>query len=462
MNRFRNIALAVALSFGSLIGLGASTAQAQVPGSKAVPSAVQRIWIAKERVYIEVFVDNLERPGANPDGKTDITSYPYGEHYGNRLGDILPMRVRVFGVLPPPGSNLHKVEFDFAALRSGRLTIDPDPNNDPDWVFAKPESLGQQEGLTAGDALAPCALFLSILGAGVVVASFRKSNRKGRLLSWLIAAGLVAGVVYFVVLPVIGHEHVAPKALEMTEQPKVVTIKTPDGQERDAELWEMRLFVQTKRRPEPMNFWMEFSYCTELNANGQKDWHRADTPDFVVSGSYTGDKGRDLEVGNTNLVAGERPLSLSLLFYGLGSVMVLLPVGLLVTRFIQRKLAAIGVDDKMTPARVWAVLDPVLAKRKLRSGKEGYSFEPEDVVVIVKTFKQFVGFNGSVKQFESARGEYDGGQEIYDILFALEHRVLECKEMSESRVKAGKKTPGLSAKRYAELIKRIEKLCPRP
>jgi hypothetical protein len=407
MKWFRHIALA-ALALVSVLGV-ANQADAQgVQGSKAVPSAIQRQWIANERIYMEVFVDNTQRPGNNPEAPRSSVSH--GEHYGNRLGDVIPMRIRIFCIMPNKDAGaavvapapsatgntpLPVIKLDFAALKQGRLTIDQDPDNDPDWVFAKKESLGANES-----------------------------------------------------------------PLEMPEVPTVVTIVTPDGQKRDAELWDLRLFVQTKRRPEPMLFWMEFNYCAELNANGQKEFKRADTPDFIVSGSYTGDKGRDLEIGDTGVVDVERPLNLALLLAGVGATMILLPLGLIIVRAAQRALAK-PASQAVTPAQVWAVIDPILEAPGVKT-EAGYCLDPDDVLKIVVTFKQYIGFNGTASQFKGMIGEFDNGELIYKVLDNLQYRVLEQEQISDARKAAGHSSPGLSDKRYGQLIAVIEQLIPRP
>lgn len=390
MKRTRYIALA-ALALLTVMGFG-SKANAQVSGSKAVPAAVQRQWLADERLYIEVFVDNKDRPGNDPEGVRRPSSNS-GEHYGNRLGDVIPMRVRIFCVLPngekvpvptkPNGNTpLRKVEVNFAALQNGQLTNEADPDNNPDWVLAKKEVLAPGE-----------------------------------------------------------------KSVSLPSSPTVVKIVTPDGTERDAELWDIKLFVQTPRQPDPMLFWMEFTYCTELNANGQHEWMRGETPDYIISGSYTGDKGRDLELGNTNEVAQQNPVNLALLALGLGGTMLLLPVGLMITRAVQRAMAK-PHSDAVTPALVWAVFDPILEKTRTATG-DGYDLTQQHVAVIVKTFKQYIGFHSGVAAFKAKIGEYDNGEQIYRLLENLEYRVLERGE-------------DLSAQRYLKLITVIEQLCPRP
>ncbi len=389
MNRIRTIALA-GLALLTLT-LMSGKAQAQVAGSKAVPSSVQRIWLANERIYVEVFVDNLESPSNNPDGSVAASTYPYGEHYGNRLGDIIPMRIRVFTILGAGKAStgaaalgsklLPKTELRFENLMAGSLTIDKDPENDPDWVFAKKESL------------------------------------HGR------------------------------SPLELPTSPKVVVIETPDGEKREAELWDIRCFVQTKRRPEPMLFWLEFSYATEINANGTHDWKRAETPDFIVSGSYTGDKGRDLETGNTNVIVPEQPRVLSLGLVWFGSILAFLVLGVTAVRAIQRRILSVnGKTDKLTPSDVWAKIDPILEAKTVPTG---YALDVRDVATIVTVFKQYIGFSGGVAQFRKSKGNYDDAEDILRILETLETSVLEQEQKD------------ITPERFKVTIDRIATLCPR-
>ena len=101
------------------------------------PAAATSGWLFDHRVKIEVAVPNK----FHRDAQTLIDppqSYAYGEFFGNRIGDVIPIQVRVWVVKTPAGG-ARRVAVDFSALKAGRLTINAD--DDPDWVLAAPVAL---------------------------------------------------------------------------------------------------------------------------------------------------------------------------------------------------------------------------------------------------------------------------------------------------------------------------------
>lgn len=360
----------------ALLALAGGEAQAQVRG-RALPSKQQRAWLVKDRLYVEVGVVNTVDPDPSADPSVP-SSFPYGEHFSNRLGDVIPMRVRIFAVHPADDKH-PPVALDFAPLKAGRLTHDPDPENDPDWVLADPKALAAGE-----------------------------------------------------------------KPLMFPEAPQVVTIRTPDGKDRNADLWDIRLFVQTKRRPDPMLFWMEFAYATEVTPNGSLDWKVASTPDFIISQSKTADNGNDLSMGNTSTINQNPPKLLAILLCSLGLVLVLVPTGRAVVRIVRPWFSRTVERDPAEKA--WSVLGPVLERTRT---KEGYALTHRDVEIVVKAVKDFFGITYGVTTLKEKRYAVDDGEELYKVLYSLEHGVLE----------NGAK---MDEKDFAKQIERIELLVPRP
>jgi hypothetical protein len=349
----------------------------QANRGRAVPSKSQRAWLVKDRLYVEVVVPNAIDPDPNSD-PSKPPSYPYGEHFGNRLGDVIPFRVRIFAVHPADESHM-PVKLDFAPLKAGRLTFDPDPENDPDWVLADK----------------------AVLGAGE--------------------------------LPLV-----------LPEAPQVVTIRTPDGRERTADLWDLKLFAQTKRQPNPMQFWLEFAYATQVTPNGTIDWQVATTPDFIVSQSRTSDNGTDLCMGNTSTINQNPPRVLALALCAGGLLLVLIPLGTVIVRKARPVLLR---EVQLDPAELfWKAVGPVLAAAKV---EDGYNFKVEQVAVLVKSLKDFYGIAGGVAQLKERQFAIDDGEEVYKVLYSLEHGVLE----NGARLKPAD---------YGRIVSRIERLVPRP
>ena len=131
------------------VALSVEAASAQAPSPRLLPADVQRGWYADQRIFIEVMPANVAVPyAANADGSAGKPSYPHSEHFGNRLGDIIAMRIRIYAV-EPLTANQRPIQFDFSALQSGRLTIEPDPEKDPDWEPADPAALAAGERAVA-------------------------------------------------------------------------------------------------------------------------------------------------------------------------------------------------------------------------------------------------------------------------------------------------------------------------
>jgi len=359
-------------------GGAAQQAQAQQKG-RALPNKSQRAWLVKDRLYVEVAVTNAIDPDPTYD-PSKAQSFPYGEHFANRLGDVIPIRVRIFAVHPEDDKH-QPVALDFNTLKAGRLTKDPDPENDPDWVLA------DKTALAAGES-----------------------------------------------------------PLALPEKPQTVTIRTPDGKDRTADLWDIKLFVQTKRRPDPMLFWLEFAYATETTPNGVLDWQLASTPDFIISQSKTADNGNDLCMGNTSTISQNPSRVLGLLLCSLGLVLVLVPAG----RFLARKLHPLLFRKPLIDkeADTWKALDAVLNGEGKRTTK-GYALTQLDVAAVVAAVKGYYGITYGVTDLYERRFAVDDGEELYKLLYVLEHGVLENGAV-------------LSEEDFGKQVARIDKLVPRP
>lgn len=366
----------------ALFAFTGARAQSPTAPNKTLPAPIQKVWLADQRLYIEV--SPISRLHTDESGLafSDAASYRYGEHFANRLGDIIPMRVRIYA-LAPANDKERKIELDFSALLQGRLTNEADPQNDPDWVLADPSVLAPGE-----------------------------------------------------------------KPLDFNRTPVAVQLRGPDGVERPAEMWDIKMLVQTKRRPEPMIFWIEFQCAFELTPNGSLDWKKMTTPDFIISQSRTADDGKDLTMGNTNPVAQNPPVVLGSVLIALGAVLALIAPLRWAIRVVRRRFARV---ENLDPAeKAWLVFEPLFAAgRKAAAPAAGYVFSNAQVREIVRAFKGFYGITGGVKQLHEKRFEFDDAEEVIAVLKALELGVLES-------------GAALSSDRYAELVGRIAKLCPKP
>lgn len=125
----------------ALLCLGGATASAQQPrqpGAVAVPDKVFD-WYPKElplkdrRIYVEAEI--LTEANANDYyGRLTGQKFRYGERFGNKVGNLIPVRFRIFLVKPPEGGEETAVQLTGLASNPPRLTIQPVPN--PDWHVA--------------------------------------------------------------------------------------------------------------------------------------------------------------------------------------------------------------------------------------------------------------------------------------------------------------------------------------
>lgn len=114
------VMLSLAISIGT-----ADRAYAQQPAwATLMPAKVQRQWYEDHHIYIEVTT-------AQPQG----IAVHGAEHFGNRVGNIVPFNIKVF-LLEPQSTTTDEraIEVNFSALRRGQLQAVADA--DPDWLLA--------------------------------------------------------------------------------------------------------------------------------------------------------------------------------------------------------------------------------------------------------------------------------------------------------------------------------------
>lgn len=136
----------------SLVGLtlallgSASLAQAQ--GQHAIADQASA-WYEKERIFVQVSIINSEHEDAidsqvRAQMGREWTNL-YGERFGNPVGSVIPLRVRIFAVDPKPGQL--PVRLDVSTLRANppRFTLQQQP--DPNWRIALSDATENREAL---------------------------------------------------------------------------------------------------------------------------------------------------------------------------------------------------------------------------------------------------------------------------------------------------------------------------
>ena len=363
---------------GALLGwlLMPVPAQSQTtqPPPRSTPAEVKRGWFENRRIMVEVRTDSAFAPTGEGLRPGAPTTFPFGEHFGIRIGNVVPMRVNVYVLKPQQGER--KIDIDFNPLKAGRLSIDPNP--DPDFRLVSPAVLPKGESPVS---MAPA---------------------------------------------------------------KDVKLQLGDN-EYDAELYEIRLYVQTMRQPQPMRFAIEFAYAAS-DVNGAPDWKRIWTPDFILSMSKTADDGSDLSAGNTKYEAQHPPFTAGLFFIVLGAIWVVTPLSFILIRVIRRNLTKERLLDP--EERAWLKLDPIFAAAKVNGG---YSFSETQVRGVVGAILEYIGKPTlTSKKLEALVYEDDDGELLISILRPLMEGVME-----------GKLKEPLTAETGARIVERVGQLIPR-
>lgn len=112
--------LALFLLFAGACAVGLAQT---VPTVQLTPTPVKREWMADRKLFVEVST-------AKPDGEGAYVPAAgwSAENYAIRIGNVIPVRVRVYVIEPKSGET--RPEVDFANLKAGRLSIQPQPDSD--------------------------------------------------------------------------------------------------------------------------------------------------------------------------------------------------------------------------------------------------------------------------------------------------------------------------------------------
>ncbi len=110
-----------------LVGASVSCLAQTVPTAQMTPTPTKREWMADRKLFVEVSTGKGEGPAAY-----EPAAGWSAENYAIRIGNVVPVRVRIYVIEPKAGEA--KAEVDFANLKAGRLSIQPQP--DPDFTVA--------------------------------------------------------------------------------------------------------------------------------------------------------------------------------------------------------------------------------------------------------------------------------------------------------------------------------------
>jgi len=347
------------------------------PPPRLTPAEVKRGWFENRRIMIEVQTDSAfdpTAPGLRPGAPA---TFPFGEHFGIRIGNVVPLRVNVYVLKPAEGQR--KIDIDFNPLKAGRLSIDQNP--DPDFRLASPEVLPKGE-----------------------------------------------------------------RPVTVPNAPKDVVLQLGDNR-YEAELYEIRLYVQTMRQPQPMRFAFEFAYAADVVNGGAPDWKRIWTPEYILSMSRTADDGSDMSAGNTAFVAQNPPFNGGLFFIVLGTLWVVTPLAFIANRLIRKHLLKERLRDPEEVA--WAKLDAIFDAARVDGG---YVFTEDQVRHVVGAVLAYIEKpTMTSKDLSKLTYEHDDGELLIAILRPFMEGVLEGKLKGEP----------LSPQRNAEIVERIGVLIPR-
>ncbi len=121
-----------------LVGAFAGNVAAQAPptgaGSEELsPANPVRKWVESRRILVEV--------GSGTDHSR--LQYRFGRHFGHRIGDIVPVELRIY-LLPTSRAEAREVQLDFEALLSGSLSLEL--RSDPDFEMVRLPGLDGKPG----------------------------------------------------------------------------------------------------------------------------------------------------------------------------------------------------------------------------------------------------------------------------------------------------------------------------
>ncbi|MDZ4833568.1 MAG: hypothetical protein SGJ27_07285 [Candidatus Melainabacteria bacterium] len=357
-----------------------SPAMAQdAPPPRLTPATVKRGWFEDRRIMIEVMTDSAFTPHKDGLRPGAPATFPFGEHFGVRIGNVIPMRINVYVLKPTAGQR--PIQVDFNPLKQGRLTIDP--NTDPDFKLASQAVLPKGES-----------------------------------------------------------------PVSLAAEPVPVTLNIGDNQ-YEAELYEIRVYVQTFRQPQPMRFAVEFAYAAEtVKGTSNPDWKRILTPEYILSMSRTADDSPDISAGNTTFVAQTPPAGAATFLVIIGSLCLVTPAAFLLIGYLRRTLKIERLIDP--EERAWSKLEPLLDRTRKGTG---YELCERDVAKVVGIVLTYIGKPALAShQLDMLKYEDDDGDLLIEILGPL-------MAILEGKLPKGET---LSTERFGVLIGRIEQLIPKP
>jgi hypothetical protein len=259
MCSLKNKAWTLLLLLGLVTAMTAlpGTAMAQAPNTGPVPDEVDG-WYENGRLYVNLTIMNDTRRDDIDDAVDKALGMPrralHGERFGNRIGTVVPVRIRYFVLDAKEGEKPLKLDISQLKASPPRLTFTPAPNGD-NWIFANPLSVKGWEPLQV--------------------------------------------VSMPAVLPWGGHEF----QTQMTQINCLVQTAKKDTNSPN-----------TERIP----FWMEFKYAIDdLPGSGGPDWKAVNTPSWVIDMSPTADPGPQLSLGDLTYWKQDRPVVLGLVLIGL-------------------------------------------------------------------------------------------------------------------------------------------------
>lgn len=139
MKRYMTLfACLVALALAESSAFAQQQPPPRQPGNTPVPEKVfdwlpHEVPLKDRRIYVETEI--VTQTSDHYAG----TTFPYGERFGNKVGNVIPVRFRIYLLKPKEGQQ--EIQMQFAPLMASppRLTIVPVAN--PDWQLAHPLAL---------------------------------------------------------------------------------------------------------------------------------------------------------------------------------------------------------------------------------------------------------------------------------------------------------------------------------
>ena len=218
----------------------------------------------------------------------------------------------------------------------------------------------------------------------------------------------------------------------------------------------VKIWVRTWTMKESVTFNSTFLYAKEILPNGTPNWQKAVTPDFVVTRSFTAvNSSKNLDEGDLSVQSSPHPAPVAPMRMT-GLVLGFVPLAFVVWGIF---LWANPPRQIAEHERAWAVFNRVL---KSNDPAQGLSYDgTNEVAAALRQYLQVGPLATPYEIKQALAGFYAKRANRYELATTGEEAFIVFEKALYERPEDGAKI-ALSADETRQLVKRIERLVPRP